>query len=956
MHFNPVKHKSSKYTSAIAYLCGALIVCLVVGILLIRESSSPSSISHNQILPTLLNKEAIEHLRASGEYEPLAAALIKADYKIEPTERAGEYRATNHAQDLRATFTSNGIALSVTKDSSQYRTAWRLKSFGYGESQLTVGAGSVAVAGQRVEIARADEGVTEWYENRPEGLEHGFTLAKRPVVTASNEIEPLRLTLEIDGDLSATTSPGKQAVELASESGQVVMSYAGLRVWDAAGQQINASVEAAANKVWFEVDDAKAVYPLTIDPSFVQRTKLSASDATVNNLFGEGVAMSGNTIIVGASYTQIGENISQGAAYVFVRSGTSWVEQAKLSVEDGRREDVFGRSVAIDGDMAVIGAPFADIGPTCVRGFGCNQGAAYVFVRSGTVWTLQQKLNSIEPAVFDLFGHKVEIKNQTAVISEHLDDVDGVQDRGRINVYARSGNMLVLQQRLTPNNPSARLFGLSLDLDGNTIIAGAPGAGTGAAYVFVFNGATWTQQKELLASDGAPGDFFGFSVAISLDTAVVGAYFDEINGNIYQGSAYAFKRSGTDWTQRQKFSNGNGNTLDEFGADVGVSGDTIVISAIHERVGANDFQGAAYVYVYNGANWAEQQKLVASDGTKGNVYGISVLVSGNTIIIGALNSGNPGPTGEEGAAYVYAALPFYTPPFDFDGDARSDISVFRPSEGVWYVLRSSDGGIRAETLGLASDLITPADFDGDGRTDIAVFRPSSGTWYWLNSGNNVLQVVPFGVTGDVPTPADFDGDGRADVTVFRPSTGVWYRINSLNGAFEANQFGIAGDVPLPADFDGDRGADLTVFRPSEGTWYRINSINSAFIATQFGLSGDLPVPADFDGDGRADINVFRPSNGTWSRIDSTPGCVVISALRETSTTNSSASGCFVTTQFGASGDRPLVADFTGDGRADISVFRPSNGTWYRLNSLSSTFSAIEFGTNGDVPIPSAFVP
>lgn len=956
------KNISAKNGSlAVLFVCSGFIISLGTSIWQIIQTDSPSILTSKAQPPTLLNEEAIEHLKTTGEYESFAAALTKAKYKVESdTDRLGQYRANNYAQELQATFTTKGIELSAKDEARHYASAWQLESIGYGEQQAVVEDGSLKVAEQRVEIVRVEQGVTEWYENKPEGLEHGFTLAKRPSVTDSDKIEPLRLKLLIDGELTARTAPDKQTIELIAENGQEVMRYAGLRVWDAAGQEIKATMQAAANKVWLEVADEKAVYPLTIDPTFVQRTKLSASDATYNNLFGESLAMSGNTIIVGASYTDIGGNNGQGAAYVFIRSGTTWLEQAKLTANDGRREDVFGRSVAIDGDMAIIGAPFADVGTNCGPGqLLCNEGAAYVFVRSGTTWTQQQKIISVDPAAFELFGHQVEIENNTAVISEHLDDAGGNLDQGRVNIYTRTGGSFVLQQRLTSDSPSVRLFGMNLDLDRETIVVGAVGGNTGgAAYVFVRNGTTWTQQQKLLASDSESGNSFGFSVAVSGDTIVIGDYFDDIAGNSDQGSAYVFTRSGNVWTQRQKFTAGGGRAGEHFGYDVGVSGDTIVISASYERVGVNDYQGAAYVYVYNGANWTERQKLVAADGIDDSLFGISVLISGNRIIIGALNSANPGPSGETGSAYIFNTLPATRTPFDFDGDGKTDVSVFRPSNGAWYLLRSSDNAFQAATFGLGSDLIVPADFDGDGKTDIGVFRPSNGVWYWMNSSNNIFRGVQLGMNGDIPVPADFDGDGQADVTVFRPSNGTWYRINSLTNALQTIQFGMSGDIPVPADFDGDNRADLNVFRPSNGSWYRLNSINNGFVATQFGMSGDLPVPADFDGDGRVDVNVFRPSNGTWYRINSSPGCAIISTSRANvdSTKNQALPGCFVATQFGSSGDRPAVGDFNGDGRADISVFRPSNGTWYRLNSPSLSFTAVQFGMNGDLAIPAAFAP
>lgn len=272
-------------------------------------------------------------------------------------------------------------------------------------------------------------------------------------------------------------------------------------------------------------------------------------------------------------------------------------------------------------------------------------------------------------------------------------------------------------------------------------------------------------------------------------------------------------------------------------------------------------------------------------------------------------------------------------PFDFDGDGRSDISVFRPSNGVWYLSRTTSG-FTAFQFGLNGDKPVSADYDGDGKADAAVYR--SGVWYRLRSTTNTMDAVSFGLAGDLPSPADFDGDGKADAAVFRPSSGTWYKLASGNGAFSAVRFGISGDVPVPGDYDGDAKADINLFRPSNGTWYRLNSSNGAFFAQNFGLNGDKAVAGDFDGDRRADVAVWRPSNGVWYVMRSS-------------------TGSFSATAFGLSGDIPAAADYDGDGRTDIAVFRPSNGVWYRLNSGNGAFSAVAFGLNGDNPVPSYYI-
>ena len=270
--------------------------------------------------------------------------------------------------------------------------------------------------------------------------------------------------------------------------------------------------------------------------------------------------------------------------------------------------------------------------------------------------------------------------------------------------------------------------------------------------------------------------------------------------------------------------------------------------------------------------------------------------------------------------------------FDYTLDGKADIAVFRPSNGLWSI-RQAEQVITSFPYGASTDKIVPADYDGNGLMDVAVFRPSNGTWYF----NNVrgLTAVQFGQNGDIPIPADYDGDGFTDIAVFRPSTGGWYIRTSSDDGFMGVIFGAAEDLPTVGDFDGDGKSDIAVFRPSTGYWFRINSSNNSFSAVQFGAGDDKLVPADYDGDGKTDIAVFRPSNGYWYRLNSS-------------------NNSFTAVLFGFGTDIPTAADYDGDGKTDIAVFRPSDSNWYLLNSTNG-FSAVHFGTAGDIPIQSAFV-
>lgn len=283
-----------------------------------------------------------------------------------------------------------------------------------------------------------------------------------------------------------------------------------------------------------------------------------------------------------------------------------------------------------------------------------------------------------------------------------------------------------------------------------------------------------------------------------------------------------------------------------------------------------------------------------------------------------------------------ASLLGVTAPFDFDGDGRTDASVFRPSSSIWYELFSANSQVGQLPFGLTGDVACAADFDGDGKTDEAIFRPSSGEFWYSRSIDGAAVSKQFGQAGDVPRPSDFDGDGLVDFIVYRPSTSVWYRLGST-GQISVAQFGVSGDHPVVGDFDGDGRSDLAVFRPSTGDWWFTRS--SSLTSTGFvhwGQTGDVPVPADYDGDGKTDVAVFRPSTGVWYALRSSDQSYLITA-------------------FGLSGDRPVPADYDGDGKADVAVFRPSNGVWYLRQSTAGT-AGVQWGISGDVPLPNAFIP
>ncbi|MCO6511976.1 MAG: PQQ-dependent sugar dehydrogenase [Aridibacter famidurans] len=311
--------------------------------------------------------------------------------------------------------------------------------------------------------------------------------------------------------------------------------------------------------------------------------------------------------------------------------------------------------------------------------------------------------------------------------------------------------------------------------------------------------------------------------------------------------------------------------------------------------------------------------------------GIFELVENTTRNISSFGEDQNGELYLVGLGGTVEKLVRITASADFDGDARTDLSVFRPSNGVWYIDQSGSGQPRFEQFGISTDIPVAEDFDGDDKSDIAVYRPSSGTWYVFRSSDSTFQAVQFGVSTDIPSAGDFDGDAKAEFVVFRPSNGIWYKMDSTTLAFSAVQFGVSTDLPIPADYDGDGTYDISVYRPSNGVWYRLNSSNGSFSAVQFGISTDKPVRGDYDGDGRDDIAVYRPSEGIWYIYRSGTGTVRYEF-------------------WGISTDIPVTGDYDGDGRDDVAVWRESNGTWYIQRSAAGPVFA-QFGANGDLPIP-----
>jgi len=486
------------------------------------------------------------------------------------------------------------------------------------------------------------EGLQQYLVNGPLGVEQGFVLAERP----RGQRNSIVLVLSVDDALLPTAVLGASEIAFYTPTGEPWLHYTDLFAHDAAGHQLDAWMTVRDASIWLHVDDSGAFYPLTVDPLvWAEQQKLVANDGAEADAFGSSVSLDGNTALVGTP----GDNdkgSDSGSAYVFVRSGAVWADQQKLVAIDGAKDDSFGHSVSLGGDTALIGAWRDD-------DKGYDSGSAYVFVRSGSVWAEQQKLIATDGAKNDRFGYSLSVSGNTALVGAYADDDKG-STSGSAYVFLRSGGVWTAQQKLVASDGAVNdQFGYSVSLSADTALVGAytdddNGADSGSAYVFLRVGNVWTEQQKLVASDGSAGDNFGGSVSLTGDTALVAAPRDGSDS----GSAYVFVRKNGVWTPQGKLVASDGASQDYFGFSVSANGEAALVGAIaDDDKGASS--GSAYVFVRNGSSWAELDKVVASDGATQDSFGISVSLNGDTALIGAYSDDDNGLA--SGSAYVLIA-------------------------------------------------------------------------------------------------------------------------------------------------------------------------------------------------------------------------------------------------------------------------------------------------------------
>ena len=603
--------------------------------------------------------------RTAGERDDalgdVRSAMTVASYEAVPVigdPVAGTrpaYELANATRGMRTRLTAEGLRVRPVPGAGDWE--WRLSLLAWGRTgeELAVTAVDPRARGCMIEYQRG--ALVEWYLNDPRGLEQGFTLAAPPEGDPALAVE---LVMAVHGELTGEVSADGRDLEF-RVCEAVVLRYGGLAVWDATGRELDAHLALSGERLRIVVDDAGAVYPVTVDPLVVTEVqKLSPGD--YRDYSGTAVAFDRYLAVIGAPGNATDH---EGEAHVYRRSGWAgaYTREAILGPGSGAGMGArFGESVdVVDGygsERVVVGAPRAN--DTVA---GTDVGAAYVFVNGPTGWTQQHVLQASDKAAYDEFGSAVAISDDLAVVGARYDDTIQGSNSGSVYTFERTNTSWdEVETAIVPADASASdYFGSAVSMDGYYYVVGSPNhdglaSNAGAAYVYRWNGSSSTQQAKLesgqLPAD-ALGDLFGYSVAIDATTVAVGVRDDDVVSVADAGTAYAFVRSGSTWSYQDRFWAYDAASGDEFGCSVAVDGNTIIVGARYQDVSnVNSNDGAAYVFTRNGASWTDHQPYVsASDAAGSDEFGRAVAVSGNQFIAGAPFDDDVAVNA--GAAYVF---------------------------------------------------------------------------------------------------------------------------------------------------------------------------------------------------------------------------------------------------------------------------------------------------------------
>jgi hypothetical protein len=697
---------------------------LVLGLAFLTLASRAGVTGTNAAEATALpSQHGLQNPRTAPDPESVPEGLARSDWRgireahaawqHEMRPQGDDYSARSPGHRWQSRFDQRGF--TTTPDGGGWiwgLELWRYGFPGHERSAAAQPEPRMAAAGHRL-TRQWDPCLEEWYVNDARGLEHGFTLAQRP--PGAHPGHPLLIDLAVRGTLRLAPHPDGQAATFVNPDGDPALTYDGLKVWDATGATLPARlVSGPAGALRYEIEESTATYPVTIDP-IAHPVYLKASNTpppvvvgSTPDFFGVSVAVSGDIVVVGAHYEDGGgtgvdppsdeQARDAGAAYIFARRNGVWKQEAYLKASNTDPTDYFGISVAVSGETVVVGAQHEKGSGTGVNPPDDDAlffaGAAYVFVRQGETWSQQAYLKASDASFEDLFGSSVAIAGDTLVVGARVAEAAYVFER-EANVWRQTAILKAF------NNDAGDEFGGSVAISGDLIVVGAPwedgsgrginptvdelAIGAGAAYVFAKLAGQWIPQVYLKASNAATAHNFGGRVDVSGETVVVGANAEagtgrgvnppQTQGIRYTGAVYVFRRIGEQWIQEAYLKAANADQDDHFGSSVALEGDTLLVGAIGERgsgIGVNpgddnaaDRSGAVYVFWRDDDEWSQVHYLKASNTEAFDGFGHAVALSGDLAIVSAtgedgagtgVNPPNNNDSSGSGAAYLFAGL------------------------------------------------------------------------------------------------------------------------------------------------------------------------------------------------------------------------------------------------------------------------------------------------------------
>lgn len=553
--------------------------------------------------------------------------------------------------------------------------------------------------------------------------------------------------------------------------------------------------------------------------TWTEQQKLLPLDGDAGDVFGLSVSLGSDVGVIGA-YLDDQSGTDAGAAYMFRRTGQTWIQEQKLTASDGKSNDGFGNAVAYFGDAVVVGANGDD------NENGTNAGSAYVFRWNGTTWVQESRLLSRKGSAGDAFGLGVAASDGLIIAGSLLDDLNG-QRSGSAQAFRWNGTSWVEEHLLQGLGGAGNdMFGFSTALFGDLAVVGVPndddkGLDSGSVLVYRWNGSHWFQEQKLTAADGEIGDSFGTSVAVSDDTVLVGAVGGDDAGSD-SGSAYVFRWDGTTWNQNQKLLPPSGSSGDQFGSAVSLSADYIIVGAkLDDHNGVN--RGSAYSFRWNGASWGQRQKLISNDGAAQDEFGSSVFLVENRVIIGSPGDDDAGM--DSGAAYI----------FGLNGTTWTQLSKLRPLDGTAGARFGMAAGLTSDlaVIGAHGDMV-----NGVPAGSAYIFRSLQDTWVQeqkLTASNGAADdafghsvavdgnVAVVGVKGD-----DQMGGEAGAVYLFRWNGSSW----SLDGKLLATDGKPGDELGYSVSLSGNRALTGAIGEDASGS-----ACGSAYIF-EFAWCGD----------------------------------------------------------------------------------------------------------------------